>query len=409
MAESACFNLGRLVLESGAVLEETRLAYRTWGQLNSRGDNAVVVFHSLTGDADISSWWPGLFGPGRAIDPERHFVICANLIGSCYGSTGPTSPNPETGRQWQADFPDVTVRDNVRAQQALCVHLGVKRVELVIGGSLGGMLALQWAAWDSTVRRVVAVASSAAHSAWCIAWSESQRQAIFADPAWNDGFYAPDRPPAAGLAAARMMAMLSYRNPDSFRQRFGREPVAANAANAARPATEVSPETADSSDIGPSRLPGHRSEPTFSVQSYLHHQGRKLVGRFDANSYVCLTRMANSHDLGLDPACGSNPERLDAAPHTRAGASSRVEKGACIEQPVLLVGIPTDILFPMSEIRDLAALLPRATVRALDSVHGHDGFLLDAERLDSIIQDWTASLDAASPSHSHSLKPCIST
>ena len=387
MAESACFNLGRLVLESGAVLEDTRLAYRTWGQLNKRRDNAVVVFHSLTGDADISGWWPGLFGPGRAIDPERHFVICANLIGSCYGSTGPTSINPETDRAWQADFPDVTVRDNVRAQQALCAHLGVERVDMVIGGSLGGMLALQWAARDANVRRVVAVATSAAHSAWCIAWSESQRQAIFADPAWKDGFYAPDRPPAAGLAAARMMAMLSYRNPDSFRQRFGREPAHVSADGSV----------------------GHPTGPTFSVQSYLHHQGRKLVGRFDANSYVCLTRMANSHDLGLDPTSGSPQSTLETDRHSTRQTGSGGENGACIEQPVLLVGIPTDILFPMSDIQDLAGHLPQATVRTLESVHGHDGFLLDADRLSTIIQDWTASLDAARHTHFHSLKSCIST
>jgi len=376
MAESACFDLGRFVLESGEVLEDTRLAYRTWGQLNARRDNAVVVFHSLTGDADVTSWWPGLFGPGCAVDPDRHFVICANLIGSCYGSTGPTSINPRTGRAWQADFPDVTVRDNVRAQQILVRHLGVERVDMVIGGSLGGMLALQWAAWDPSVGRVVAVATSAAHSAWCIAWSESQRQAIYADPDWNDGFYAPDRPPAAGLAAARMMAMLSYRNADSFAERFGRAP--ADHAQAA----------------GPTK---RRDQPTYSVQSYLHHQGRKLVGRFDANSYVCLTRMTNSHDLRLDPACGK--ARFEGF---------EGKKGACIEQPVLLVGIPTDILFPMSDIVAMASHLPRAAVKVLESVHGHDGFLLDADRLNTIIRDWSEEQDGPVAHPTPILNPCIS-
>lgn len=379
MAEADCFELGAFALESGAVLPETRLAYRTWGRLNERRDNAVVVFHSLTGDADVTTWWSGLFGSGKAIDPDRHFVICANLLGSCYGSTGPTSINPATGRPWQAAFPDVTVRDNVRAQQQLCAHLGVKRVDAVIGGSLGGMLALQWAAWDPTVRRVVAVATSAAHSAWCIAWSESQRQAIYADPAWNDGFYAPDRPPAAGLAAARMMAMLSYRNPDSFQQRFGRTPARVASASSDAP---------EAPDVGSARA-------TYSVQSYLHHQGRKLVGRFDANSYVCLTHMANSHDLRLDAtASGQHSTSLDVE-----GGKKRSN----LEQPVLLVGIPSDILFPMAEIEALAAQLDHAEVAVLPSPHGHDGFLLDADRLDAIIQDWSDRIDVPAGSRQHAL------
>lgn len=382
MAEAACFELGDFALESGAVLPETRLAYQTWGHLNERRDNAVVVFHSLTGDADVTAWWSGLFGPGKAVDPEHHFVICANLLGSCYGSTGPTSINPATGRPWQASFPDVTVRDNVRAQQQLCAHLGVERVDMVIGGSLGGMLALQWAAWDPSVRRVVAVATSAAHSAWCIAWSESQRQAIYADPAWNDGFYAPDRPPAAGLAAARMMAMLSYRNPASFEQRFGREPARAEGSAPAVTATQG-------------------TRPTYSVQSYLHHQGRKLVGRFDANSYVCLTHMANSHDLGLEPT-PSAPDRAAVAPES-------AKKSARLEQPVLLVGIPSDILFPMADIEALAAQLERAEVATLSSPHGHDGFLLDADRLSAIIRDWSDRIEPSATARQHSLRTCIST
>ena len=383
MAESGCFELGDFALESGVQLPETRLAYQTWGRLNERRDNAVVVFHSLTGDADVTTWWSGLFGPGKAVDPEKHFVSCANLLGSCYGSTGPTSTNPATGRPWQADFPDVTVRDNVRAQQQLCAHLGVERVDMVIGGSLGGMLALQWAAWDPSVRRVVAVATSAAHSAWCIAWSESQRQAIYADSAWNGGFYAPDRPPAAGLAAARMMAMLSYRNSDSFQQRFGREPAIAGSATDAAGAT------------------AEAARPTYSVQSYLHHQGKKLVGRFDANSYVCLTHMANSHDLGIEKR-NSDPERS-------ARPSESGKKSFGLEQPVLLVGIPSDILFPLADIEALAGQLERAEVATLPSPHGHDGFLLDADRLDVLIRDWSDRLDKPANTRHLALKTCIST
>lgn len=386
MAESDCIELGDFQLESGVVLPETRLAYQTWGELNERRDNVVVVFHSLTGDADVTKWWSGLFGPGRAVDPDRHFVICANLLGSCYGSTGPNSINPQTGKAWQADFPDVTVRDNVRAQQQLCTHLGVKRIDMVIGGSLGGMLALQWAAWDPTIRRVVAVATSAAHSAWCIAWSESQRQAIYADPDWNNGFYAPDRPPAAGLAAARMMAMLSYRNSASFEQRFGREPAVAATTDA--------------------RAVTGSQRQQYSVQSYLHHQGTKLVGRFDANSYVCLTHMANSHDLGLGTRDSSWGDRgSERAPAT----GKDTKKSGELEQPVLLVGIPSDILFPMADIEALATRLKRAHVATLPSPHGHDGFLLDADRLDTIIQNWTEGLDTPVAARHHSLRSCIST
>ncbi len=400
MADVACcttfpfredvFDLGRFELESGVVLPETKLLFRTWGSLNRAADNAVVVFHSLTGDADITSWWKGLFGKNKSIDPTRHFVICANLIGSCYGSTGPTSINPETGQPWQASFPDVTVRDNVLAQQQLVRWLGVRRVDMVIGGSLGGMLALQWAAEDSSVRRVVAVATSAAHSAWCIAWSEAQRQAIFADPEWNGGYYAPDRPPAAGLAAARMMAMLSYRNPESFEERFGR-------AAASEPAHQRDRAHVAGSDRATANtaVPHPPSRQSFSVQGYLHHQGSKLVKRFDANSYVCLTRMANAHDLGL------------VAP--ASAQSGKGKKTPRIEQPVLLVGIPSDILFPMAEIRALAELLPAADVATLESVHGHDGFLIDADRLDAIIQRWSEGARPKRPSPLHASLTCIST
>lgn len=339
------FSLPSFLLDCDTELTDVKVSYQTWGTLNEEADNAFVVFHSLTGDANAKGWWPELIGPGCAVDTDRYFVICANLLGSCYGTTGPTSINPTTGEPWRADFPLVSVRDNVRLQRALVAHLGVKRVACVLGGSLGGMLALEWAVMDPTLGSVVAVATSGRHSAWCIAWSEAQRQAIYADPQWNDGYYAPDRPPAGGLAAARMMAMLSYRNPASFAQRFGRE------------APPVSSSTAE-----------------YSVQSYLHHQGSKLVDRFDANSYVRLSQTANSHDLSRDRG-----EYKDVL--------------ASIEQPVLVVGIDSDVLFPVEEQRELAEFIPNASLRVLSSTHGHDAFLLEGKALNQAVTSW---LDARS-------------
>ena len=367
------FHLGEFELDSGAVLPDGTLVYRTWGALNHHRDNAIVVFHSLTGDADAATWWAPLFGRGRALDPEKHFIICANLLGSCYGSSGPTSVHPNTGRAWQADFPEITVRDNVRAQRLLADALGVQGIDMTIGGSLGGMLALEWAVTDKRVRRAVLVATSPAHSAWCIAWSEAQRQAITADPAWNDGFYAPDRPPAAGLAAARMMAMLSYRNATSFEERFGR-------------GVQTSSVEAESNS---SSLNGGSSPPLFAVQAYLHHQGSKLVDRFDANSYIRLTRMANTHDVG-------------------DGRGGREKVLAGIEQDVLVVGINTDVLFPLAEQQALARQLPKGTLRVLDSPHGHDAFLLEADRLDALIRRWQDSLQPATNQSTLRI-PCTST
>lgn len=361
MSEQKVAHFERFELESGQVLNAVEVAYRTWGQLNDRRDNAFVVFHSLTGDADITGWWGPLIGPGRAVDTNRYFVICANLLGSCYGTTGPSTHNPDLGRSWQADFPVPTVRDNVRLQQQLVRQLGVKRVDSVLGGSLGGMLALEWAAMDPDLGHVIAVSTSGRHSAWCIAWSESQRQAIYSDPNFNGGYYSAASPPSGGLAAARMMALLSYRTPDSFTARFGRETV---------------------KDEG--------AEAQFTVQSFLDYQGEKLVRRFDANSYVRLSQTANTHDLSRN-----------------RGKYEDVLAG--IEQPALIVGINTDILFPLSEQRELADGLPNATLEVIHSSHGHDAFLIEGDRLNTIIWRWLhGKTPAQRTSSSASLNPCVS-
>jgi homoserine O-acetyltransferase len=321
---------GPFELESGAVLASVRVAYRTWGRLTPAADNAVVVCHALTGSADADLWWGDLIGPGRALDPEQDFVICSNVLGSCYGTTGPTALAPRAGNRWGADFPAVTVRDMVELQRRLLDTLGVARIRLVIGGSLGGMQTLEWLFLDERVEAAVVIAASARHSAWCIAQSESQRAAIAADPRWCGGRYDPNRPPEAGLSAARMMAMCSYRSPASFENRFGR--------------------AAD----------GHDG---FRVSSWLSYHGGELVARFDANSYVCLTHAMDSHDVGRG----------------RGGIARSL---GTVRVPTLVVSIDSDGLYPPAEQRELARLIPEAELHTLRSQHGHDGFLIETDQLD---------------------------
>ncbi|HYG67636.1 MAG TPA: homoserine O-acetyltransferase, partial [Anaeromyxobacteraceae bacterium] len=314
-----------------------RVGYRTWGTLDADGANAVVVCHALTGSADADLWWTRMFGPGAALDPARDFVVCSNILGSCYGTTGPTALDPATGRPWLGNFPAITVRDMVGVQRALADALGIRRIRAVIGGSLGGMQALEWALMDpERVESLVFVASSARHSAWCIGLSEAQRQAIFADPRWRDGAYDPADPPSAGLAAARMMAMCAYRSAPSFEERFARRAQDAE---------------------------------TFAVESYLRHQGRQLVGRFDAASYVTLTRAMDAHDVAR-------------------GRGDLDDVLRSIRQPTLVVSIESDVLYPPAEQREVARLVPGARLAMIDSPHGHDAFLIDVERLSALVADF---------------------
>jgi len=333
---------GPFELECGSVLEGVRVAYRTWGRLTPAADNAVVVCHALTGSADADLWWGELIGPGRALDPERDFIICANVLGSCYGTTGPTATVRGSDKQWGADFPPVTVRDMVEVQRQLLDALGVARIRLVIGGSLGGMQALEWLLLDDRVAAAVVIATSARHSAWCIAQSEAQRAAIAADPRWCNGRYDPNRPPEAGLAAARMMAMCSYRSPASFENRFGR--------------------AADGGD-------------GFRVSSWLFHHGGELVARFDANSYVCLTRAMDSHDVG----------------HGRGGVARSL---GSVRVPTLVVSVDSDGLYPRVEQQELARLIPEAELHTLRSQHGHDGFLIESDQLEHRVRTFREDVES---------------
>lgn len=328
-------------LECGAALPGVDIGYRTWGRLGASGDNAVLVCHALTGSADVDAWWGPLLGPGRALDTDRDFVVCSNVLGSCYGTTGPASRRPGQRRRWGPGFPAVTVRDMVRLQARLLEALGVHRLRLVIGGSLGGMQVLEWAAtFPERVDAIVPIAAPGRHSAWAIGLSEAQRAAIEADPFWEDGCYRPSTPPAAGLAAARMVAMCTYRSWESFAQRFGR--------------------TAEGG--------------AYTVARYLRHQGDKLVDRFDANCYVALTRAMDSHDLGR-------------------GRGEYADALRAVRQPALVVAIDSDALYPPEEQWELAERLPKARLAWLHSPHGHDAFLIETDALAALVTQFRKATD----------------
>lgn len=322
-------------LESGDILPDVQVAYRTWGTLSPEGDNAVVVCHALTGSADADTWWAPLFGPGRVLDPTRHFIVCSNVLGGCYGSTGPASVAPD-GQLWGPRFPRVTIRDQVQLQMLLADHLGIRGIRFVIGGSMGGLQALEWPLLDpERVGAVVSIAAAGRHPAWCIAWSEAQRQALLADPKFRGGHYEPAHPPRQGLAAARAVAMVSYRSPVSLGVRFGRA--------AGR---EIFAGRADAPD-------------EFAVRNWLRHHGRELAKRFDANSYLRLIDAMDTHDLARN-----------------RGMYESVLKQ--IRQPVLVGSVITDALYVPLEQHSLAFLLPSGELFDIDSEHGHDGFLIDA-------------------------------
>ena len=325
-------------LESGEVLAGARVAYRTWGQLNAARDNVVWVCHALTANDDVLDWWPGLFGEGYFFDPADWFIVCVNILGSCYGSTCPLDVDPTTGEARFQNFPLLTIRDLVAAHDALRQDLGLTYVHTLIGGSLGGQQALEWAVTQPEVfGHLVVIATSARHSAWGIAFNEAQRLAIEADPTYHEnGPGAGD----AGLAAARAVALLSYRGYDAY-------------AN-----TQTDPDDDRLRD--------------FRASSYQRYQGNKLVARFDAHSYVTLTRAMDSHHLGR-------------------GRGSVAAALASIRARTLVLGITSDVLFPLVEQRTIAAGIPGAVYWELDSSFGHDGFLLETVKITTALEAFYAA------------------
>jgi homoserine O-acetyltransferase len=340
-------------LESGRELPEVQVAYRTWGRLDADGGNSVIVCHALTGSADADDWWAPLFGPGRVLDPAKYFIVCSNVLGGCYGTTGPSSFAPD-GQRWATRFPAVTVRDQVRLQMVLADCLGIRRIRFVIGGSMGGLQALEWALLDPRrVEAVVSIAAAGRHPPWCIAWSEAQRLALQADPDFRGGAYDPAQPPRTGLAAARAVAMVSYRSPASLGVRFGR---------------------ATGREIYASRA---AAPDEFAVRSWLRHHGNSLVARFDANSYLALIDAMDSHDLARG-----------------RGIYETVLNG--IRQPALIGSVIKDALYVPAEQHSLAFLLPRGELFDIDSEHGHDGFLIDAAAFEPRIRRFVQRLPQGS-------------
>ncbi|MEX3505163.1 homoserine O-acetyltransferase [Corynebacterium sp. LK2510] len=347
-------SIGEFGTEAGASISEASIAYRRWGEL--RGDphganNVLLVEHALTGDSNAAEWWCEAIGPGKALDTDHWCVISTNALGSCYGSTGPASTHPD-GRAWGSRFPAVSIRDMVNAERAALEHIGITHVHAVLGGSMGGARTLEWTLLHpDRVSYACVIAVSARASAWQIGIQDAQISAVTGDPDWLGGdYYGTGRSPAAGLAAARRIAHLTYRGELEIDERFG---------------TSAQP---GENPLGPYRDRDQR----FAVQSYLDHQGRKLAERFDAGCYVTLTDALNRHDVGRGRG-GLN----------KALASSRV--------PTMVVGVDTDILYPFHQqehlSRNLGDLL---AMSKLSSPVGHDAFLVEARPMDIVLRKFVS-------------------
>ncbi|KAG5640594.1 hypothetical protein DXG03_007991 [Asterophora parasitica] len=370
-------------LECGTELFDAPVAYKTWGKFNSERDNAMIICHALTGSADVQDWWGPMMGRGKAFDPSRYFIICANVLGSPYGSASPLTTNPRTGKPYGPSFPPTTIRDDIRIHKLVLDMLGVSSVAAVIGGSMGGMHVLEWPLCTphGYVRNIVPLATSARHSAWCIAWAEAQRQCVYADPTFQDGHYIVQ--PAAGLAAARMTAMLTYRSRQSFETRFSRrqqKPPVAKSPDATRiPTPPPSPPTPVPKQLdAPTSTPTPTAAPMFAAQSYLRYQGSKFTGRFDANCFIHITHKMDTHDV----ARGRSPSSsLDATARILGMLPPRT----------LVIGVESDGLFPPEEQAEIAEYIPDARLVLLQSRDGHDGFLLEFEAMNTHITNFLKS------------------
>ncbi len=344
-----------MVLDCGTRLGPITLAYETLGALNAERTNAILILHAFSGDSHVAGyshagddrpgWWDNMVGPGKPIDTNRYFVICSNILGGCAGSTGPSSINPDTGKPYGLTFPMVTIKDMVQAQKYLIDHLGIKKLMSLVGGSVGGMQVLRWCAdFPEMVVSAIPLATTTRHSAQAIAFNEVARQAIMADPAWNNGDYYDGPGPTHGLAVARMIGHVTYLSDESMREKFGR------------------------------RL--HRSALSFDftgdfqVESYLHHQGKKFVTRFDANSLLFITKAADYFDL----------ER---------GGSSLLINEALAEVSFLVISFTSDWLYPTYQSRNIVSALKKngsdVSFCEIEAQCGHDAFLIPNKRLDGLI------------------------
>lgn len=325
-----------LQLETGGILKELTIAYHTYGNLNAERTNVIWICHALTANSDAASWWRDMVGDGKIFNTEDYFIVCANILGSCYGTTGPLSINPETSQPYYHNFPFITIRDMVNAHQLLSEHLHINNIDLLVGGSMGGYQALEWAVMKPTlVKRLFLITTSAHESPWGIAIHTTQRLAIEADQTWKDN--SPDAG-HRGLKVARGIGMITYRSYKTY---------------------DLTQKETDLNKMD-----------DFKASSYINYQGDKLVNRFNAYSYWLLTKAMDSHNLARERS-----EKLE-------------EVLQSITQPALIIGIVSDMLCPLQELKYLADNMPNATYAEIDSSYGHDGFLVEVETISKHLKEW---------------------
>lgn len=323
------------ITETGVKLPSIEIAFNTWGKLNDEANNVIWICHALTANSDVESWWPGMVGKGLLFDPAEYFIVCANVLGSCYGTTGPASVNPETGKQWLNDFPLITIRDLVNVHEILRKHLGIKEIHTIIGASIGGYQALEYSImFPGMIHRLVVLASGARQTPWALAFSESMRLAMLADQSFVEGDPEGGK---KGLKAARSIALISYRTMNAYNQTQKEEDN--------------------------EKLTG------FRAASYQAYQGDKLVNRFNPFSYWCLTCLSDTHNIGR-------------------GRGSITEALGKITAEVLCVGIKSDLLFPTDDQKFITAHTNGAEYVEIDSFYGHDGFLIETEVVTDIIRNF---------------------
>jgi len=361
IVESHSMRFDSLALDCGATLAPVDVAFETYGQLNERRTNAILILHAFSGDAHVAGispqtgkpgWWDNMVGPGKAFDTNLYFMICANVLGGCRGTTGPSSIDAATGKPYGMSFPVITIRDMVRLQKMLIDHLGIPRLLSVSGGSMGGMQALEWAvAFPDSVVSAIPIATTARHSAQQIAFNEVGRQAIMADPDWNGGNYYGGNPPARGLAVARMIGHITYMSDDSMREKFGRRLRGKDAF-------------------------GWNFDVDFEVESYLRYRGSEFVNRFDANSYLYITKAMDYFDL--TNGCRSVLEALEP-----------------VTARFLVLSFTSDWLYPSYQSQEIVRALRSRNVDVayceLPSNYGHDAFLVDVAEQTNLVRGFLAS------------------